>query len=150
MAVVQDNLRTFVAESFEIESEDVQDTNTMPKANQNNTVTQINAALKEAYENAALKEAYEKWVTLNEELGKVEAQIQQAHTSEYEKMKKEYKAAQQKVRAKYNKWQTQAHTTTNRVIVINIDSDDSDNDDVNPSPSTVGVVKPLNLFTEDS
>ncbi len=54
----------------------------------------------------SLKEAYEKWTRLNEEIEKVEAQIQRAHAAEYEKLKKEYTTALQKVRSRYNKWLT--------------------------------------------
>ncbi len=54
--------------------------------------------------NATLEEAYQKWVAQAEELAKAEALIRQVRTRSYEKMKKEYEAALQKVSAKYNKW----------------------------------------------
>ena len=72
---------------------------------------------------------WEKMVTLLEELVIVEAQIQQAHTKEYKEIEKEYEATLQKVRAKYNKWQTQAYATANKVIVISSDDDNSDEND---------------------
>ncbi len=158
MSEIENNVRTFV-EGIGIESDG---SNTQPKM-----VTQAEeAARKEASEDASLKEAYEKWITLNEELDKVEAQIQQAHASEYEKVKKEYTTAQQKVRARYTKWlthtneyekmkkkykgtqqkaqagyvkrQTPTRTTTNKVISINVERD---NNDVKPIINSVnGVV----------
>ncbi len=135
MNPIRDNLRTFV-EAVGTESEDG------------------NTPLKEVDEDATLKEAYEKWITLNEEIEKVEAQIQRTHAAEYEKVKKEYTTAQQKVRARYNKWlthtkeyakmrkkykdsqqkvqaeyvkrQTPTRTTTNKVISVNVEKDNND------------------------
>ena len=115
MAKVQDNLRTLgaelakrsivddhvpiegrviyssresVAEPFEIESEDLQNTSadTMPKqitaeVAQNNTKTHS----ENEQTSATLKEAYEKWETLTEEFHKVAAQIHQAHPKKFKK-----------------------------------------------------------------